>query len=386
MNKYSKLCNFLSKHNNNWEDILNDEYHIKTKRDNNLVIFNYNFDCDFSNELVQEARGIIINIKTLDVVCWPFRKFGNYNESYADNIDWNSCRVTEKIDGSIIKLWFNNQTNCWQFSTNSIIDAKNANIDINIGSTYLGLIESAINYNKIPFDSLNKDNTYIFELVSPLTKIVINYPETMLYHIGTRNNLTGLESNESIGIIKPKEFKLSSIDECITAALYLNKNEKSNNNEISDEGFVVVDKDYNRIKVKSPDYIAMHHLKINDVVNKEDCINMLINDYEKYNLIIDNNPTQKHILKYYEYKLNELLYRADRIAALTRNLYKEYNNDRKAVALIITKHELSFIGFKSINNSKLGRELLLEYPINFICKYIPKYIDEDIYKLFNPIN
>lgn len=86
MNKNSKLCCFISEHEN-WRDILKDEYKITVKEEYPFAIFNYGIDCDFSNPIVQESRGIILDLDNLEVVCWPFRKFGNYNESYADKID-----------------------------------------------------------------------------------------------------------------------------------------------------------------------------------------------------------------------------------------------------------------------------------------------------------
>lgn len=109
----------------NWRELL-DELGIAIRGEYPFAIFNYGIGCDFSDPIVQEARGIIIDLENLDVVCWPFRKFGNYNESYADNIDWSTARVQEKIDGSIVKLWWNKVDGKWQFSTNSIINAKDA--------------------------------------------------------------------------------------------------------------------------------------------------------------------------------------------------------------------------------------------------------------------
>jgi hypothetical protein len=104
MNKNSHICRFISEHPN-WERLLKEDYFIKVRREGALAIFVYGYDCDFSNPIVQEARGIIIDTERREVVCWPFRKFGNYNESYADDIDWENARVLEKVDGSIIKLW-----------------------------------------------------------------------------------------------------------------------------------------------------------------------------------------------------------------------------------------------------------------------------------------
>ena len=194
MNKNSKLCCFISEHED-WRDILKDEYKIVIKEEYPLAIFNYGIDCDFADPIVQEARGIIIDLETLNVVCWPFRKFGNYNESYADKIEWNTARVQDKIDGSIIKMWWNRTTGRWQFSTNGTINAETALANQMTQETFLDVIKKADNYNEIVLRlaDLSKDHTFIFELVSPETQVVVKYPVSHLYHIGTRNNLSGRE-------------------------------------------------------------------------------------------------------------------------------------------------------------------------------------------------
>ena len=98
MNANSVICNFISLHPNDWEEELKAQYDLKIKREGDLAIFNYSYEADFYQPIVQEARGIIIDTVRLEVVCWPFRKFGNHTEGYVDEIDWNSARVLEKVE------------------------------------------------------------------------------------------------------------------------------------------------------------------------------------------------------------------------------------------------------------------------------------------------
>ena len=65
------IFNFILEHNN-WHELLTDK-HITLKESGKRVIFNYAIFADFTDPVVQEARGIIIDTETLDVVCWPFR-------------------------------------------------------------------------------------------------------------------------------------------------------------------------------------------------------------------------------------------------------------------------------------------------------------------------
>ena len=382
MNANSVICKYINDHPTDWYETLHKDYGIRIKKEDSLAIFSYNIECDFRDPIVQESRGIIIDHEKMEVVCWPFRKFGNYTESYADPIDWNNAVVLEKVDGSIIKLWFNKITNAWQFSTNGVINAENATTDAFSNIAYGALIRQAVNYKDIPFDKLDKDSTYIFELVSPQTRVVVKYDEIALYHLGTRSNITGEERNEDIGIKKPKSYKISSLEDCIKAAIELNKGCESDD-EIANEGFVVVDKNWNRVKVKSPDYIMMHRLKHNDGISKKDAVTTLLyikSDVEK---ICKSNPLLIHVFKYYDFELAELNFQANQMASLARSLYNEYSNDRGAVAKIIKPHKLAFIGFKALENPNLkGEEILAGAPIEKLIKLIPDYVPEDLNDLF----
>ncbi len=380
MNNNSIICKFILDHPENWADLLQNEYAVKSKIEGDYAIFNYGPVCNFADPIVQEARGIIINIKALEVVCWPFRKFGNHNESYADKIDWNSARVLEKVDGSIIKLWYDFEINKWQFSTNSTIRAEKAPIDAFAGLYFGDVILRAFNYSDIPFDRLDKESTYIFELVSPETKVVVEYDITALYHIGTRNNKTGAEREEDIGIQKPASYALKSLEQCVKAAIELNgsSEEEEECDKVSKEGFVVVDKNWNRVKIKSPDYLVMHKMKQRNGIAKRDAIAMIMSNDEAIEVICRSNPNLVPVFKYYEFRLAELKYQADKLGILSKSLYREYSGDRRAVAKIILKHRLSFVGFRCLESEESGGEIFIKMPVEKIAKYIPDYEPEDL--------
>lgn len=379
----SEICNFINEHPN-WRDLLIEEYRINIKEEYPFAIFNYGIDCDFSNPIVQEARGIIIDIEDYKVVCWPFRKFGNYNESYADEIDWNTARVQDKVDGSIIKLWRNEYSEKWQFSTNSTINADNALANQMTQESFLDVIRRADNYNDIllRLPILNKNFTFMFELVSPETQVVVKYPTAHLYHIGTRNNITGIENAVNIGIERPQEYPLRSLGDCINASIQLNQSGDGQVHNVKKEGFVVVDGNWNRIKVKSPDYLMLHRMSSNSNFSKERIIDLLrsgsVNVYD----ISEDFPNFSHYFKYYDFKMAELSYQAKVFCDLTDRVYEEYSHERKAVANIIKNHRLAAIGFMHLDSGKSGAEILETLPLRKYCRYIPDYQPERLSELF----
>ena len=54
MNTNSYLCRFLAEHPQQWENMLWKDYRIKIKIESTYAIFNYGFDCDFADPVVQE--------------------------------------------------------------------------------------------------------------------------------------------------------------------------------------------------------------------------------------------------------------------------------------------------------------------------------------------
>ena len=58
----------------------------------------------------------------------------------------------------------------------------------------------------------------------------------------------------------------NTLEDCVAAASELTFNE---------EGYVVVDGNWNRVKIKSPAYVAVHHLKGNDELNIKSVIDMM---------------------------------------------------------------------------------------------------------------
>lgn len=267
-----QLLKFI-KENNNWEYIFSQKpYCLKIKRDDGYIILSYNqIESDFCNPIVRECRGIILEEKTLIPVCVPFYKFGNYGEGYVPNIDWSSARTQEKVDGSLIKVWYHKGK--WRVSTNGTIDAYKcplglvdfAQLDCPY-NTFGELFDIAKQNAKLNFDRLDKNKTYMFELVSPYNKVVVNYENIEIYHIGTRDNNTYEEIEIDIGVKKPKKYSLNTLEDCIKSANELSYNE---------EGYVVVDKYWNRVKIKSPSYVAVHHLKGNGEVNILSVIELL---------------------------------------------------------------------------------------------------------------
>ena len=253
--------------NSDWECMLSSEpYCISISRDDifgrQLVMFKYDQTrSDLSIPLVQECRGLILDAVSLEVVSYPFNKFFNYGEPYMDDVDWRTAYVTEKIDGSIIKIV--NLDGNFLISTNGMIDAFKCNLPGNVGcpfNTFGELVMEGFKHYGITAEDFPRlfapGFTYIFELTSPWNQVVVHFDETKVSFLGMRDNVTLKEKFfgdcELAQVFDtPKVFPITNIDQCVAAAKVLPEDA---------EGYVVVDANFNRVKVKSPRYVQLHYM------------------------------------------------------------------------------------------------------------------------------
>lgn len=249
----------------------------------NLFLLKYGqFESDFHNVVVKECRGIILHIDETSIipVCVPFYKFGNYGEDYNDLIDWNTAQVQEKVDGSIMKLWFYHQMNKWIISTNGTVDAFECNLPYpsenirTFGDAFMRAIELQNLEEFANRYDLDRNKTYIFELTGKYNKVIIDYP-VEIHQIGVRNNLTLMEEICNLPIKKPKTYKFSSLEDTIKFARTLSGDE---------EGFVVVDGNWHRIKIKGTAYVKLHHTKNTAMTPKNILSLILNNEYIEYQI------------------------------------------------------------------------------------------------------
>lgn len=275
------FIDFANEHpDDEWVQLIQEPpYNIEVRQKGSYYLFKYNqLESDMSLPLCQACRGIIVQ-KGLSgqwsIVCYPFDKFFNYGEPNAAEIDWYSAFVNEKIDGSLIKFWYNYDG--WHLSTNNSIDAFDAPVSNSIEELTFGdLVERALGCNWLSFcRELDEHYTYMFELVSPESQVTIHYDHTTLYYLGQRDNIFYKESYDfrpiwrEFGVEQPKRFYLYSLGDCLDAVEQMTKDE---------EGMVVTDMYNRRIKIKSPEYLIAAHCANNGKLGLRTAIRLIRED------------------------------------------------------------------------------------------------------------
>jgi len=176
----------------------------------------------------------------------------------------------------------------------------------------------------------------MIELTSPANRIVCSYQEGGFGDSTTRLTLVGVRNNKTLQEIPVSDFKddwhyvvrefpLTNFDEVVKASETLNP--------LSQEGYVVVDGAFNRVKIKSPKYVAIHHLK--DGFGTRRIIDLI------------KMGEQSELLSYMpEY---QVMYDAvhDKIKALIRKTEEDFADTMGVVGTLCTQKEFALEAVKS---------------------------------------
>lgn len=230
-------------------DDLYEQYGVKAKWHSKypeLVLLKYDqIKSPKSHPIVRECRGLILNSIDWSVVSRPLDRFYNLSESCADRLDPASTVAYEKLDGSLMCLYY--WDGAWQVQTSGTPDASGlvSGTDISFAELFWQTWQSQL--YQLPFG--RHDLTFVFELTGPLNQIVVQYAVSSISLLAVRSRSTGLElDSESIA----KQFGWDH------AKRYDNSNLDMAASPTRLEGYVLVDKHCNRVKIKTEQYVAMH--------------------------------------------------------------------------------------------------------------------------------
>ena len=245
-------------------DALAEQYAVKAVRHQtypNLALLKYNqIASDMSLPIVQECRGIILDeADNWRVVSQGYRKFFNYGEPNAAEVDWATARVQEKVDGSLCTVF--EYAGTWHVATTGSPDASGP-VGDNSEMTFAALFWQTLglyigeDWDTPPWEST--DWCYLFELTTPQNRVVVNHLTAGLTLLGVRDRASGawVETAGTVmaRVVPPvREYPLQSFADIQATFSVMDP--------LQQEGYVVVDAAGSRVKVKHPGYVAIHHMK-----------------------------------------------------------------------------------------------------------------------------
>lgn len=213
----------------------------------------------------------------VEVLAWPMDRFYNLGDVAGADVDWNDhgLRVYEKLDGTMIVVYWDPLQQRWHAGTRSVPEAdlpiRNDHMEIG-NMTFSELFFTALQKTREAsegkplgwtpkgFDEvvhLNKELTYVFELTTPLNRIVVKYDEPRVTLLAARHTASGeevkIESLRLQHVQRPKTWELkspSAIDAFVNSA-----------DPAALEGAVACDSRFRRLKVKNKAWVLSSKAK-----------------------------------------------------------------------------------------------------------------------------
>lgn len=276
-----QVIEFINEHG---LEALTEQLAISVKKVDDLLVLNYNqIDSPKTHPIVMECRSLILEAGTLKVVSRSFDRFFNYGEALnvMPEIDWNKAVAYEKVDGSLIKIYCHK--GYWYISTKGT--AYGESDCMGYGVTFEQLVWKALDcYNHDDFQHkcnkfLWEGFTYILELTSVENRVVKRYEGYKLHYLACRSNWNGRyihsEKDQALmfGAHEIKEYRFDTPEACVRTARELKD---------LDEGYVIYQDGVPIAKIKSPAYVAVHHIRGEGLNPKRIMQLVLVNEQDEY--------------------------------------------------------------------------------------------------------
>jgi RNA ligase len=222
--------------------------HKQTHPTKDLTIWNYSPKVQYErlwDEITIQCRGLVTNSKG-DIVARPFKKFFNYEEHKPEDIPNEDYVVYEKMDGSLGILF--NYENEWIMATRGSFTSPQA-------------IKGKEILDRHDISAWRKDNTYLFEIIYPQNRIVVDYGnEEKLVVIGGFHTESGMEiPDSSLFWTQDSGFEVVMTYKTWGETYDLLKEEIQKNRE----GYVIKFKNGFRMKIKGEEYKRLHKILTN---------------------------------------------------------------------------------------------------------------------------
>lgn len=212
-----------------------------------LTIWNYSPKVQYDrlwDDVTMQCRGLVTNSKG-EIIARPFKKFFNYEEHKPEEIPNEEFVVYEKLDGSL-GILFNYQEE-WILATRGSFTSPQAIKGIELLKKY--------KYKYLPTDC-----TYLFEIIYPENRIVVDYgKEEKLVLLGSIQTNTGKEYNINNENYEDLGFEIVTTYKTWGEGYDLLKEEISKDKE----GYVIRFKNGFRMKIKGDEYVRLHRILTN---------------------------------------------------------------------------------------------------------------------------
>jgi hypothetical protein len=282
------------------------------------------------------CRGVVVDFNQKKILSYPFKKFFNLFESHTISLAEAEKRtvagVMEKLDGSMIEIFYDETTKQFVATTKGSLDSEQ------------GQYASTIIPASVQSKSLVNKYTIMMELISPRYTIVVPYDkkagyEEGLYLIGVREMISEklFEPDEvqafakEYGLKTFKTYRFPTIQSIVDNAKTL---------PFMDEGYVVrFAGEELMVKIKGAEYLRVHRF-LNSLSDKN-LLDVMIAGLEENvmnNIGMVPEEYRDSVIETLEgYKKEAIMFRGSCYEWLSKvpNAHSSFRGDRKIAAVWI---------------------------------------------------
>lgn len=222
--------------------------------------------------LIEDLNSTVVGPTT--ILCHGMDRFFNLGQESATKVDFehpDTCYL-DKLDGTMILVYYDDIKKEWCCATRSIPEA-NLFVDGFQEYTFRSLFEKAFKETsggKIfpeTFEKVNqrKDLNFVFELMTPYNQVVVRHDTFKVALITIRSLDTINVGGQELDYNSVKEIAKALNVPVVPRHTIRNVKDLvefvNSRNGMEFEGCVVCDRNFNRVKVKNPGYLAAHRVK-----------------------------------------------------------------------------------------------------------------------------
>lgn len=208
-----------------------------------LTIYNYSQSTQYEakwDEVTLSCRGLVFD-DAGNQVTHPFKKFFNIEEN--KHTPTEHFEIYEKVDGSLITVF--NYNGEWVVSSRGSFTSDQA-------------IAAQKLFNRFKVDMLDPDSTYLFELIAPWNRIVVDYGDVEeLILLGIKSKDYECNHEELVAVSKYLGCEVTQLFH------FEDYTEIQKLNWANTEGFIVRFSNGDRCKIKFADYVKLHRVLTN---------------------------------------------------------------------------------------------------------------------------
>ncbi len=232
---------------------------------------------------VVESEDAVVGATT--ILARPMDRFFNSDDPVAAKIDWSdpSVKIQDKVDGTCCILYFDFVKNEWHVATRAVPEADVIFSDAasplrrnTFSELFWYAAEKTVEAN-CPgkslaewCDALDPYLTFVFELTSPLNRVVVKYDDYRITFLAARETESGNYEDvlDCDALQRPVEWKLDSLSHLLDFV--------NGSDPLKMEGAVIIDGNYNRQKVKSKAWILASRAKDSVTLSKRGALEAVI--------------------------------------------------------------------------------------------------------------